>query len=140
MLTLENIIDFLAENISDSVPKYIFIKEVNKADSSSPLYINAYNDMKQSKWYRELADDQWENGSWGAFHGGDVEAQKRQKFPCTEAALRRARELSLSKDDPMIAKCIKLMERYTLREEPYPDRIEIHKDKGKGHYRLFIHH
>jgi hypothetical protein len=58
---------------------------------------------------------------------------KKQKFLCTEAALRRANELSLTKDDPIIAKCIKLMERYLRGEENWIDRVETHKDNGKGH-------
>ena len=133
MTTIQQVNDYLSEHISDPVPKYIFIKEILNKHSASAEYKNAYGEMKQSKWYRELADDQWENGSWGMFHGGDVKAQKRQKFPCTEAALRRARELSLTKDDPIIAKCITLMVKYALREEPYPDWIEKHKDEGEGH-------
>lgn len=133
MITIQKITDYLSENIADPVPKYILIKEIHKIASLSSEYINAYNNMKQSAWYRELAIEQWDNGSWGKFHGGDAEAQKRQKFPCTEAALRRARELSLSKDDPLIIKCIKLMEKYALREEPYPDYIEKHNDEGKSH-------
>ena len=134
MVTIQQIIDYIEEHISDPVPKYILIKEIYKKAPSSNEYLNAYNDMKQSKWYRELADDQWENGSWGKFHGGDTEAQKRQKFGCTETALRRARELSLTKDDPIVDKCIKIMEKYITREEPYPDYVERHQDGGKGFY------
>lgn len=89
--------------------------------------------MKQSKWYHELADEQWDDGSWGRFHTQDSKASKKQRFVTTEAALKRARELSLSKDDPIIAKCIKLMERYVCGEETWTDNIEKHKDGGKSH-------
>jgi hypothetical protein len=57
----------------------------------------------------------------------------KQKFVSTEAALGRAHDLSLSKDDPMIAKCIKIMERYIRGDETWTDYIEKHKDNGKGH-------
>ena len=132
MITIQQIIGYLSEHISDSVPKYILIKEILKKEPSSPEYVNIYNDMKQSKWYRELADEQWEDGSWGRFHSRDAKAPK-QKYPTTESALGRARELSLSKDDSMIAKCIKSMERYVCGEETWTDNIEKHKDDGKGH-------
>ena len=56
----------------------------------------------------------------------------RAEVDQTEAALRRARELGLTKDDPMIAKCIAYMEKLALRVEPYPDRIETHKDNMGG--------
>jgi hypothetical protein len=96
--------------------------------------------MKNSKQYRELAGEQREDGSWGRFHTMDSKTAEKQKFKTTENALKRARELSLTKDDPMIAKCIKLMERYVRGEETWPDKIEKHHDNGKSHLRscLFI--
>ena len=132
-MTIEKIIDYLSEHISDPVPKYILIKEIHKKAPSSPEYVSAYDDMTQSKWYRELAGEQWEDGSWGRFHSQDSKAVKKQKFVTTEAALRRARALSVSKDDPMIAKCITKMERYVREEDTWTDKIEKHKDNGKGH-------
>lgn len=63
-----------------------------------------------------------------------IQKQKRnKKFVTTESAIGRARGLSLSKDDPMIAKCIKIMERYVRGDETWTDNIEKHKDNGKGH-------
>jgi hypothetical protein len=132
MINIKQVINYLSEHISDCVPKYIFVKEILKKDPSSPEYTNAYNNMIQSKWYRELADEQWEDGSWGRFHSMDSKVPK-QKFATTEAALRRSLELSLSKDDPMIVKCIRLLARYVRGEETWTDNIEKHKDNGKGH-------
>ena len=132
MITIQQIIDYLSENVSDSVPKYILIKEIYKKDPLSPEYINAYESMKQSEWYRVLAGTQWEDGSWGRFHTQDTKLPKNQRF-VTEWMLGRSRELSLSKDDPMIVKAIRLMERYVRGEETWTDKIEKHKDNGKGH-------
>lgn len=133
MITVQQITNYLSENVSDPVPKYILAKEIYRKEPSSPEYVNAYNDMKQSKWYRGLADEQWDNGSWGRFHTQDSKTPIKQNFTTTESALGRARDLSLSKDDPMIAKCIKLMERYVRGEETWTDNIEKHKDNGRGH-------
>ena len=133
MITIQQITDELSRHVSDPVQKYIFVKEIKKAEPSSADYINAYEQMKKSKHYRELADEQWENGSWVRFHTQDTKAEKKQKFATTESALCRANELSLSKDDTMIAKCIKLMERYVRGEETWTDWVEKHKDGGKGH-------
>jgi hypothetical protein len=132
MIDLRQIINHLSENIHDPVPKFIMVREVCKKAISSSEYENAYNDMKQSKWYRELADTQWKDGSWGRFHSQDSKLPKNQRFT-TEGMLGRSRELSLSKDDPIITKCIKLMERYVRGEETWTDNIEKHKDNGKSH-------
>jgi len=134
MITIQQVTDYLLKHIADPVPKYLFVKEILKKPHSSHEYVSAYNDVSQSKWYRELADDQNEDGSWGsAFHGGNLAAAKGRKFACTEVALKRAHELGLSKDDPIIIKCIRLMERYVRNEESWKDRIEKHRDNGKGH-------
>ena len=132
MIDFNQITDYLSECVTDPVPKYIFQREILKAPMASPGYLNAYDCMSRSKWYRELANEQWDDGSWGRFHSLDSKAPK-QKFPTTESALRRARELSLSKDDAMVAKCIKGMEKYVCGDETWPDTIEKHKDNGKGH-------
>ncbi|MDF2942809.1 MAG: hypothetical protein K0S01_1667 [Herbinix sp.] len=133
MINIQQIIEYLSEHISDPVPEFVMQKEINKEPVESPRYLNAYNQMKNSKWYHELAVEQWDDGSWGRFHTQDSKAVNKQKFVTTEAALRRARELSLSKDDPIIAKCIKLMERYVRCEETWTDNIEKHKDGGRSH-------
>jgi hypothetical protein len=105
--------------------KYIFVKEVLKNPLSSPEYADMYDAMTQSKWYRELADDQKKDGSWGsAFHGGNVKDQKGHKFTCTEAAIRRVREMSLPKDDSIVAKCVDILEKYIRAEARSPYTIE----------------
>ena len=132
MITLQQITNYVSENITDPVQKYIFIKEIQKAEPSTPEYISAYNDMTQTKWYRELADEQNEDGSWGEYKKSGRRAEIKIKFIYTGVALRRARELSLSKDDPMIAKCITILEKYLTGEAEIPGRIEVHQDGGKG--------
>lgn len=133
MIDIQQITDYLSEHVTDPVQKYIFQSEILKNSVTNPDYINTYDIMRQSKWYRELADEQWEDGSWGRFHSQDSKALVKQKFVTTEDALKRARQLSLSKDDPVIEKCIKLMERYVCGEETWRDNIEKHKDGGKSH-------
>lgn len=117
---LQEVIDYLNENMPDPVPQYILKKEII-GSSSTP---NEYSRLKESKWYQQLAAEQWENGSWGRFHTQDTKAQVRQKFVTTETALRRARELSLNKTDDMIDMTIHLMERYILGQEEWLDTNE----------------
>jgi len=132
IITIQQINEYLFENISDPVPKYIFIKEILKTPLSSPEYINAYNKMVQTKWYRELAEEQGDDGSWGQLGDGYINTEAKRKFIHRGMALRRAKEMSLSKDDPMIAKCLNLLEKYIRGEAEQPGRIEVHQDGGKG--------
>jgi len=133
VLDMRAIADYLSEHISDAVPRYILVKELCKKEASSPEYNSAYANMKQSKSYRALAGEQWEDGSWGRFHTQDSKAPVKQKFVTTEAALRRSRELSLPQNDLLVAKCIEKLVRYVRGEETWTDNIEKHKDNGRGH-------
>jgi len=126
---LQEIIDYLVSVATDPFPRYIMKKEILR-ETPPATDIEA---IHASKWYRELADEQWDDGSWGRYHSQDSKSENKQKFVTTESALRRARELSLSKDDPIITKCIRLMERYVRGEETWRDNIEKHHDGGKSH-------
>lgn len=139
MINIQHIIEYLEESITDPLPKFIMQSDIYKAPPTSAGYMEAYNHMKQSKWYRELAEEQREDGSWGRFHSMDSRVSAKQKFVTTEAALRRARELCLTKDDPIIAKCIKLMEQYVNGEKMWTDNIEKHHDGGKSHLRFRLY-
>lgn len=127
--SLHHIIDYLLPTAIDPFPRYIIKREIlNEKPSDTDIKA-----IHSSKWYRQLADEQWEDGSWGRFHTMASKDIKGKKFVSTEVALRRARTLGLTKDDPMIGKCIQIMERYVRGEETWTDYIEKHKDNGKGH-------
>lgn len=117
---LEDVIDYLKENMSDPVPQYILKKEILRSPSTE----NEYSRLKESKWYQQLVAEQWENGSWGRFHTQDTKLKVKRKFVTSEAALRRARELSLDKTDEMVEKAVHLMERYILGQEEWLDTNE----------------
>lgn len=126
---IQNSIDYLLAVATDPFPRYILNKEILMKERTA----DDINAVHASKWYQQLAGEQWDDGSWGRFHSMDSRIANKQKFVSTEAALRRARELSLTKDDPMVEKCIRLMERYVRGEETWTDPIEKHHDGGKSH-------
>ncbi len=119
---LQEVIDYLNENMPDPVPQYLLNKEIRKSSSIE----FEYNRLRESKWYQQLAAEQWENGSWGRFHTQDTKLQLKQKYATTESALRRARELALDKSDAMIDKALQIMERYLLGQENWLDVNEHH--------------
>ncbi|MDF2587627.1 MAG: hypothetical protein K0S41_1468 [Anaerocolumna sp.] len=119
---LQEVIDYLNENMSDPVPRYILKKEI-MGDSS---FESEYGRLKESKWYKQLFSEQWENGSWGRFHTQDSKSPIKQKFTTTENALKRVLELGLGKNNDEMFKCIQLMERYILGQEDWLDKDEKH--------------
>jgi len=134
MLTIQQIIDYLSEHISDPVPHYLFIKEILKKPLSSPEYLNAYNKIVQTNWYRELADEQNEDGSWGAWRVDgyrDRAVAEKLQYHTYLMAFRRAKEMGLTKDDPMMAKGLGILEKYITGEAKNPWRISLWNDEGK---------
>lgn len=115
---IQPVIDYLIPVATDPFPRYIFKKEILQEE---PIAADV-EAIHLSKWYKQLVDEQWDDGLWGRFHSQDLKAEKKQIFVTTESALGRARGLSLSKDDPMIAKCIKIMERYVRGDETWTDK------------------
>jgi len=126
---LFHIVDYLVSVAVDPFPRYILKKEI-LLETPNTADIEA---IRTSKWYTQLLSEQWENGSWGRFHTQDTKTTVKQKFVTTEAALSRAYELRLDKDDPMITKCIEIMESYIRGDETWTDNVEKHNDNGRGH-------
>lgn len=124
---IKEIVNYLLETTTDPIPQYILKKEI----LNEKLTTADIEAIHKSKWYKQLANEQWVNGSWGRFHSMDSRI-KDKKFLTTEAALRRARDLGITRDDPIIKNCILLMERYLKGEEAWLDYIEKHQDNGKS--------
>lgn len=116
-MDLQVVIDYLLTDAVDPFPQYILRKEVLQETLSSA----ESEAIKTSKWYKQLVEEQSENGSWGRFHTQDTHELRKRKFLTSEGALIRARDLSLTKDDPMIHKAIGLMERYLIDKEKWSD-------------------
>lgn len=125
---LQPVIDYLLPAAVDPFQRYILKKEILRETPDG----GAYSAIHTSKWYSQLADEQWENGSWGRFHSMDTRLMNKRKFVSTEAALRRAFDLGLTKADKLIEKCAALMERYLRGEEMWLDYTEKHHDNGKS--------
>lgn len=118
----------IAENTRDPFQRYILRKEILGLPNENFIIDNIH----ASKWYRQLADEQWEDGSYGRFHTMDTSIVKKRQFDTTEAALRRMRDLGLTKYDLLVAKNVGLMEQYLRGEQTWRDNVEKHHDDGKS--------
>ncbi len=50
---MKQIIEYLSEYATGTVPRFILMKEICKESVSSPSYINSYTGIKESKWYEK---------------------------------------------------------------------------------------
>lgn len=117
---INQIIEYLSGYACDPVQKHILQKEIcEKPD----LYNTGVNG---SKWYRELSEEQMENGSWGRFHTQDTKDKTKRRFVTSEQALRRMKDMSLDKDDILVSRSVSLMERYLRGDETWTDAMEKH--------------
>lgn len=124
--SFDEIAKCLLEKMPDTIPQYILRKDIFCSNLNLSQDVFENNLIEQSKWYKQLASEQWENGSWGRFHTQDTKSAVKQKFSTTEAALSRAYDLSLDKNNRMIRDAIHLMERYLQGEEQWLDTNEHH--------------
>jgi hypothetical protein len=112
----------------DLVPKFRLMRDVLGVQPDSSEYHQAKQEMLRSKWVRQLADTQRENGIWGRFHTQDTKV--KTVFPTTEFALRRALALGLDKNDPILKKAAEWMARCLQGKETWSDWVE--KSEGRA--------
>jgi len=134
-MTVGRITEYLSERATDPAPAFIMQREIFKTAADDPAYVDAYERLKQTKYYTELANEQQPDGSWGRFHTQNSKDPVKRRFVTTEHALQRARQMGLPKDDPVMVKAIGLMERYVTETETWTDSVEKHHDNGKSHMR-----
>ena len=51
----------------EPIPKYVLLKEVLEADPHDSELKKSYTEVKETRWYKQLEENQLPNGSWGAF-------------------------------------------------------------------------
>lgn len=59
-------------------------------------------ELEQNHWVKQLAGEQWEDGSWGRLHSQD--SRLKQKIPTTEAGVERGLALGLDIASPVLLK------------------------------------
>jgi hypothetical protein len=116
---MKQIVKYISEYATDPFQRSILYKEICGKPTSD-------FEVNTSKWYRQLADEQMQNGSWGRFHTQDTKDRTKRRFVTTEQALRRIKDLSLEKDNVLVSRSIALMERYLRGDEAWTDTMEKH--------------
>jgi hypothetical protein len=104
----------------EPIPKYVLLKEIFQLPSQDRELRKCYVEVKQTRWYRQIADNQLPDGSWGPFHSSSIRKDGRSFV--TQTYVGRIVALGLNKKDACVAKAIKYMEFLLRNKNLYPDR------------------
>jgi hypothetical protein len=121
---LKTIAERLLDKQPDPAPRFRLLRDVLRYDPADAAYQEAERDLLQSKWVLQLADSQWDDGTWGRFHTQDT--SKKQPFPTTESAVAIALELGLDRHSSILQKAIPTILDYVDGKAAWPDPPEKH--------------
>lgn len=117
---------YLNENILEPLPRYIYLKEIERVHETDKNCIDLQEKIRESKWYRQLENGMLEDGSYGRFHTMDSKDKTGRVFKTTEEAIRRMKDVGLSASDKLVQKVCNIMCKYITGEANWSDRIEKH--------------
>lgn len=106
----------------DPIPKLRTLRDVLWISPDDPVFFHAKQVGLSSKWVRQLAEAQDENGIWGRFHTRD--SKRKMAFATTEIAIQRALALGLEKEDDILKKAMSWIVRCLQGSETWSDRVE----------------
>ncbi len=124
MNDFEAIKQYLDEIIIDPIPRYIYLREIEKRQESEVVCTRSFEQVRESRWYRQLEDGMLGDGSYGRFHSMDSKDKTRRVFKTTEEAIRRMKDMGLPSYDMLIKKVCNIMSKYISGEEIWSDRCE----------------
>jgi hypothetical protein len=119
----------------DPVVRYRLLRDVLRLPPGSPELQKARDDLKQSQCIRELADEQWADGGWGAFHSRST--RLKQKIASTEVGVERALALGLDASHPVLHNASTYILNIMQGAIDFPDYPEKN-DRWKTGERLFL--
>jgi hypothetical protein len=126
--------NILAENPSPVV-RYLLMRDVLNLQSTNNELIIAKQNVNTSRYVKELAGEQWQDGGWGNFHG--IHSNNKQKIPTTEIAIARAVAIGLDISHPVLAKAAKYIINILQGKIVFPDRPEKN-DRWETGKQLFL--
>ena len=126
----KEVIQESAETISalnpDPIPRYLVLRDVLGLDTSDSELVEAKQKLFTSRWVQLLQETQWEDGSWGRFHGEDY--QLKQKIPTTEHGISLALSWGLDHTDTLLQKTMAYIEGHLDGKYQWRDKAEKHED------------
>lgn len=133
-LQLVSIAEVLIQRSLSPVPHLHLLRTVMGFPESDLQVRMGRTALSKSRWVKILAEEQWEDGSWGRLHSRDT--SRKQKIPTTEIGVLRSLALGLTKHDPMLAMASKYLQSVLHGDIDVVDRPESN-NRWKTGVRLF---
>jgi hypothetical protein len=125
----------ILEQTPGTVVRYRLLRDVLRKAPNSPELQQAKDGLKHSRWVQELADEQWIDGGWGAFHSRST--RLKQKIPSTEVGVERALSLGLDAAHAILQKASAYILAIMQGDIEFPDYHEKN-DRWQTGMRLFL--
>ena len=125
----------ILEKSPGSVVRYRLLRDVLGLPVNDTELQEARESLGKSQCVKTLAAEQWEDGSWGAFHSQNTKV--KQKIPTTEIGVERALALGLDGEVPLLCKAADYILSIMNGHRPFPDRHEKN-DRWQTGMRMFL--
>jgi len=135
LTTIEEVASSMLDQDAGPVVRYRLLRDVLCRPTGDAQLVQARKRLEESRRVRELAAEQWEDGSWGAFHS--MNTRRRQKVPTTEVGVERALALGLDRMHPILQKASRYIVEAMVGERTFPDYHEKN-DRWPTGMRLFL--
>ena len=127
-----------AQRILDCEPdpavRFLLLRNVLQLPSKNSQLRDAYKNLQENIWIKQLRKWQCDDGGWGRFHSSASKTDS--PVPKTEFAVDRALALGLRKDDPLFDKADKYITGLLQEKIVFPDLAEKNERWPIG-WRLF---
>lgn len=125
----------ILEQTSGAVVRHRLLRDVLRKASNSPELQQARDNLNHSRCVQELADEQWADGGWGAFHSRST--RLKQRIRSTEVGVERALSLGLDASHPILQKASAYILAIMQGDIEFPDYHEKN-DRWQTGMRLFL--
>jgi len=131
---IKSVAEMILAQSPSGVVKIRLLRDVLDKPRDDSARVEAQDELTDSRWVRELAAEQWADGSWGAFHSENT--RRKQIIPTTEAGIDRALALGLENTHLILVKAKNYLVGILQGQIAFPDRPEKNNRWATG-ARLF---
>jgi hypothetical protein len=118
---IEEVASRILQEKPDPVVRFRLLRDVLGVSSDSETLACARREMLESRWVKDLRNEQRQDGSWGRFHSA---MKSKGRTLTTEAAVERGLALGLEASDPIFHAAAGYLKRLLEGKAEFPDPPE----------------
>ncbi len=134
-IKIEKIVQSILSNDPGVVVHYLLLRDLLKLPEDSSQLKTAKQNLHKSLQVQNLQSEQWQDGSWGAFHSRSTKL--KQKIPSTEVGVARALTLGLDRNSGVLSKAENYISDLLQNKIKFPD-YEEKNDRWETGKNLFL--